>query len=937
MPVPVAKREPTETGAPIELLQASDPGQFARSTRPDAATLPHALPYSDVAAALDVGPELGLAESEAQLRLARFGPNILRVTPAPTFAALALRQFHNPLILLLLFAAGAAFFLGDPQDALVIVVVVAINTFIGAVEEMRASRALAALRDMSAPTARVRRSGEVLQIAASEIVPGDIVFVQAGDIAPVDGRLLSTVTLQVDESALTGESIPADKQADLTLPPQTALPDRDNMLFLGTSVTFGHARLVATSTGSSTEMGRLAQAVAEARAQATPLERQVVWLAKVLSLLALAASASVLALGLLRGQPLGEMLLVAASLAVASVPSGLPAVVTVVLALGVQRMARRNAIIRRLGAVEALGAATVICTDKTGTLTLGEMRTAALMVGGRLLEVREAHLWEDGRRVEPDELPILGVLLRAAVLCNNASLDPSPVGDPTERALLHLAYDFGVDHRATEVARPRLAELPFSSDRKRMTTIHRSDDGISAFVKGAPDVVLGRCSRILATEGSRPLDREQLEGIASTLHHLAGQGLRVLALAERPLVGDEGAAAVDDPDAAIEVNLTLIGLVALLDPPRPEVADALAATRAAGIRTVMITGDHPATAGAIARRLGIAGPSADWPIVSGADLERMDEATLAATSATASVYARVAPQQKLEIVRALQAAGEVVAMTGDGANDAPALRRADIGVAMGIRGTEVAKEAADIVLTDDHYATIVAAVEEGRTIFANLQKTVLYLLSGNFGEILVLFLAMLIGLQLPLHPVQILWVNLVTDALPGAGLGMDRPERGLMAHSPRRPGESFLPRWTAPLVIVPSILLALVTLAAFSVTLGREDGNLVAAQSAAFATLALAHLGMAWPLRNTRGSVLKVSPLTNPVLLTSAVVGAGLLLLLLYTGPGQALFHTHPLDLMTWAFVLVLVPVPFLGAEAVKTAFFGPSRLAGEKPRSPGL
>lgn len=887
---------------------------------PPAAVLekPYAALPSDVAEALDVVPWVGLSEAEARRRLERNGPNVLATVPPPRLWSIVLHQFQNPLILLLLFAAAAGFFLSDPQDALVIVAVVAVNTLIGAFEERRAERAIAGLRDMNAPTARVRRGGEVREIPASDVVTGDIMLVRAGDIVPADARLHTAVSLQTDESPLTGESASVEKDADAVFMTDTAVPDRTNMVFLGTAVVSGHGSAIATGTGSSTEIGRLAQAVAETAVQATPLERQVIWLAKVLSLLAVAASAAVFALGLVRGQGFTEMLLVAASLAVAAVPSGLPAVVTVVLALGVQRMAHRHAIIRRLGAVEALGAATVICTDKTGTLTLGEMRAGAVVVNNRLIDVRDGDLWEDGRRVEASGLPSLRMLGLAATLCNNASLGSNPIGDPTELALLHLARFLGARRGSAEAAWPRLSELPFNSTRKCMTTIHHGDGGVVAFTKGAPDVVLARCNHVITDDGVRPLDEAYREGVASALHRLTDRGLRVLALAQRRLAGEPGAVTAERPDESIEQELTLIGLVALLDPPRPEVSAALAATRDAAIRTVMITGDHPFTAEAIARRLGIIRPVGDASIVSGAELAQLDDAGLAKIAAHTSVYARVAPQQKLEIVRALQARGDVVAMTGDGANDAPALRQADIGVAMGIRGTEVAKGAADMVLTDDHYATIVAAVEEGRTIYANLRKTVLYLLSGNLGEILVLFFAMLAGLPLPLHPVQILWINLVTDPLPGAGLGMDSREPGLMSRPPRRPGESFLPWWCAPLVVVPSILLALVTLAAFGVTLVHDSANLHAAQSAAFVTLALAHLGMAWPLRSLRGSALRISPLTNPVLLASLVVGGGLLPLLLYTSLGQALFHTYPLDLATWGLVLLLAPVPLLGAEVVK-------------------
>jgi Ca2+-transporting ATPase len=550
--------------------------------------------------------------------------------------------------------------------------------------------------------------------------------------------------------------------------------------------------------------------------------------------------------------------------------------------------------VRRLASVEALGSATVICTDKTGTLTLGEMRVGTVVAGGRRLELSDGALCEQGRAVRPAGVDGLPELLRAAVLCNNASLGPSPTGDPTERALLHLAATLGIDRQATQAAYARAGEIPFSSDRKRMATLHRADGALVAYVKGAPDAVLARCTSVFAADGPRQLSQSERARLEHELEELAAGGLRVLALGMRTLAGPADAL-VGRPDE-VERDLTLLGMVGLVDPPRPEVSAALAAARAAGIRTIMITGDHPATASAIGHRLGIA----DGHVVTGAELERLGPRGASDERAVASVYARVAPQQKLEIVRSLQERDEVVAMTGDGANDAPALRLADVGVAMGIRGTPVSKEAADIVLADDHYATIVAAVEEGRAIYGNLRKAVLYLVSGNLGEILVILMAMLVGSPLPLQAVQILWINVLTDALPALGLGMEPPEPGVMTRPPRRPGEPFLPRWTVPLIAVP------------------EPDNLAAAQTAAFVTLVLAHLGIAWAQRATLASSLALPLRSNPMLALSVLVGAGLLLLLLYTGPGRTLFHTYPLDLTAWTIALALTPLPFLGSEAAK-------------------
>jgi Ca2+-transporting ATPase len=890
------------TGSAAPGLKSNDQGQ------------PHALTADEVAVALGVEITRGLSRPQVTQRLGQYGPNLVQMAARPRFWRLVLRQLQSLLIVILLVAASVSLLVGDAQDTAVILVVVIFNALIGALQEARAERALAALQAMSAPTARVLRAGDVGELPASDLVPGDVVLVHAGDLVPADGRLLEGASLQVDESPLTGESAPVDKEFSRVLPVETALADRVNMIFAGSAVTYGHGRLIVSATGSHTELGHLAAAVSSARPQPTPLERQVAWLGKVLSLLALGASAAVFVLGLLHGQPLGEMFMVGLTLAVAAVPEGLPAVVTIVLALGVQRMATRRAIVRRLSAVEALGATTVICSDKTGTLTLGEMRVVTLLAGGHRLEVDGGELREAGQRVEPAAVPGLPALLRVAVLANNARLGPTPTGDPTERALLYLSATLGVDHLAEATARPRLDELPFSSDRKRMATLHRDADRLVAYVKGAPDHLLARCARVVDDAGEHQLGAQELAQLEATVNSLAARGLRLLALAERPLDWALLHSGASERADLIERDLTLLGVVGLLDPPRPEVPAALADCHQASVRVVMMTGDHPATATAIAAQLGIG----DGTVLTGPELERLDDAALQRAAAATAVYARVVPHQKMQIIQALQAQGEIAAMTGDGANDAPALRLADIGVAMGIRGTAVAKDAAAMVLADDNFATIVAAVEEGRAIYANLRKTVLYLLSGNLGEVLVLFLAMLFGLPLPLLPIQILWINLFTDALPALGLGLEPREPGIMTRPPRAPGEPFLPRWTAPLIIVPSVLLAAVTLVAFEVSLTRFPEDLALAQTTAFVTLALAHLGIGWAQRSSLVSSFHLPLTSNPVLLLSFAAAFVPLLMMLYTAPGQLVAHGQPLDLAAWLLTISLVPLPLLGAEGSK-------------------
>ncbi len=929
---------------------------------------PHAWSAAAVAAALGADVAHGLTWQEAQQRLARAGPNALALTPPPSLARLLIRQFQSPLIVLLLVAAAVAAVIGDPSDSAVIVAVLLANAAIGAIQEDRAERALKAIRDLHPHQAHVLRDGAVRQIEAREVVPGDVVLIRSGDLVPADGRLIETVSLLVDESVLTGESLTVEKDATVALAQETALPDRVTMVYQGTAVVSGRAHYVVTATGAQTEAGQLASAVAGAAPPPTPLQRQMAWLTGRLTLLAVGACVAVFALGLLRHEPLGSMILVGISLAVAAVPEALPAIQTIVLALGVQRMARRKAIVRQLPAVEALGATTTICTDKTGTLTLGQMQVTTLLTGTRQLRVAE---------LRPDhDLAAIRPFLIGAMLCNDARLEPDPVGDPTERALLALGRAFGLNETIVRSSWPRVWELPFTSERKLMITLHRPAAGTTGeprwliYLKGAPEQVVARCSHILVDGARRPLSSALREQIEASLQAMAAQGLRTLAVASRTIAAGTFAGTAgqshsdgDQPDGAgndqrerwlaspalpqrqdsrcragndqrerwlaspelVEHGLTLLGVAGLSDPLRPEARAALAASRAAGIRTIMITGDHPATAAAIAAALGLRAA----PVVTGPDLDRLDDATLGEVVRVTDVFARVSPRQKVRIVEALQRRGEVVAMTGDGANDAPALRLASIGVAMGIRGTAVAKEAAAIILADDNYATIVAAVQEGRTIFANLRKVVLYLLSGNLAEVLVVALAMLVGWPLPLQPIHILWINLVTDALPAIGLGMEPAEPQGMAQPPRRPTEPFLPRWTVPLIALPSLLLATGTLVAFRLSLAHllnaagdaaAPADLVAAQSTAFATLVIGHLGLGWAHRATKASSLRLSPRANPLLLWAVLGGAALTAALLATPAGQMLLHTQNLDATGCLAAILLAVLPLLGAELVKAA-----------------
>lgn len=895
-------------------------GRLPAQPGPSSSAAPHSLPAEAVLAGLGVAPASGLSLTEARVRLECDGPNELSVQKPPSLLMLVARQFTSAIVLLLVVAAMISLVAGDVKDAVVILAILLINAAIGAFQEARAEQALAALREMTPACARARRDGAEHDLLARDLVRGDIVLLRAGDIVPADGRLVTAVTLSVDESTLTGESMAVEKNPGALSEPAALPGDRLGMAFQGTAVTGGHGELVVTATGLRTEMGKIAASLAASTPPQTPLERQVSWLTRYLSLLAVGAAVAVFLLGWLRGEPLQSLFLVALSLAVAAVPEGLPAVVTIVLALGVQRMAKRHAIVRRLSSVEALGSATVICTDKTGTLTLGEMRVTDMVLSGRQLEIIEGELKDGGHTVPDGRLPGLDDLLAAAALCNNAQAGSATAGDPTERALLQLSETLGTDLRTLVETWPRRFEIPFDSVRKRMATVHEGPSEAVIYVKGAPDMVLPLCTHQLTATGSQPLTERDQAAINEQLEGLARQGLRTLALAHRTLPTK----ALHQPSGAdtqtesvaqqVERDLTLLGLVGLMDPVRPEARAALAAAHAAGIRTIMVTGDHPVTAIAIGERLGLG----DGRVLTGLELQELDGSALERAVQDLAICARVAPQQKVEIVRALQATGEVVGMTGDGANDAPALRLADIGVAMGRRGTAVSKEAAAIVLADDNYATIVAAIEEGRTIYANLRKTILYLVSGNLGEVLTILVAMLMGLPLPFQAIQILWINVATDALPAIGLAMEPAEPGVMGRPPRARSEPFLPGWILPLVGVPSVLMAAVSLLAFVVTLGWYPDDLAMAQTTALVTLIAAHLAIGWSQRSTLESVLRLPLHTNPTLLLAVVVGVGTLAPLLYTEIGRDLFHTAPLGLGSWLLALGLAPAPLIGSELVK-------------------
>ncbi|MBI3140300.1 MAG: cation-translocating P-type ATPase [Rhodocyclales bacterium] len=885
---------------------------------PEEPTAPpwHTRSAEAAATALRVDPALGLDAAEAAARLARLGPNTLPEGPRRSVSRMVLDQFSDFMILVLIAAAVVSGLIGDAVDTVAIVVIVVLNAAIGFFQEWRAERAMAALKRLAAPSARVRRGGVAATLPAEQLVPGDVVLLEAGNVVPADLRLIEAARLQVAEAALTGESQPVHKTTAALEESAAPLGDRSNMAFKGTLVSYGRGAGLVAATGLDTELGRIARLLAGAEEVKTPLQKRLAAFGTRLAWAVLVICAIVFAAGLLRGEPPVLMFLTAVSLAVAAIPEALPAVVTISLALGAHRLVRQNALIRRLPAVETLGSITYICSDKTGTLTENRMRVEALRVaGGDAPGAPPAEPWAS--------------FFRALALNNDASLDAAgrSLGDPTETALLEAARQAGFDKAAEEARAPRIAELPFDSERKRMATLHREatrgsgalaaidrriapgaalpqDNAVVAYVKGAPESVLPRCLRQLTPDGPAPLDAVE---VLSEAERMAAQGLRVLAVARR-----EFAAAPARLEEA-EEELTLLGLVGLMDPPRAEAAQAVAECRAAGIVPVMITGDHPATARAIARRLGILGEGD--AVMTGAELGALSDAAFAARVKSVRVYARVDPEQKIRIVKALQAAGEFAAMTGDGVNDAPALKRADIGVAMGRGGTDVAREAAHMVLLDDNFATIVAAVREGRRIFDNIRKFIKYTMTSNSGEIWTIFLAPFLGLPIPLLPIHILWINLVTDGLPGLALAKEPGERDLMARPPRPPRESIFAHGMWQHIVWVGLTMGAVCLLLQAWAWHTGSAHW---QTMVFTVLTLSQLGHVLAIRSERESLFAIGLGSNPMLLAAVALTVLLQLATIYVPALNPIFKTEPLSAGELAVALALSSVVFFAVEVEK-------------------
>ena len=874
----------------------------------------HALSPQEVATALSANLSDGLDDEEV-VRGRREGFNELPEPPPPSLVKLFLSQFTSVIIWVLLGAAVVSGLLEDWLDAAAIMAIVFLNGVLGFIQEFRAERSLAALRRMSVAMARVIRRGDVQSIPARELVPGDLLVLEAGDRIAADVRLIYTAGFQTQEASLTGESTPVQKDAHVVVSGDVPLADRTNMAFMGTIAVSGKSRALVVATGVKTELGRIASMIhqaAEAEKVETPLQRRLEQFGYTLLWLALAVVAIVFGLGYWRGEPLLEMFLTSVSLAVAAVPEGLPAVVTITLALGVTRMAKRHALIRKLPAVETLGSATVICTDKTGTLTKNEMTVTTLVVGDARFEVDSAEF------PLPRHAPGTKQLLTAAVLCNGAGLHDQNgirrvIGDPTEGALLVLAEKFGMTKQALEREAPFESEIPFDAERKMMTIIRRSPAGNMAYVKGAPDVLLPRCTQRLGLDGHvEPLDERHRQEILATNGVLAGQALRVLGVAHRLLSAPQGKMQT----AAIEQELVFLGLMAMKDPLRPEAVDAVRLCREAGITTTMITGDHKDTAVAIARELGLY--QGNSSALSAHDLEKLTDEQLARRVESVSVYARVSAEHKLRIVQAWKRRGAVVAMTGDGVNDAPAIKAADIGVAMGITGTDVTKEASDMVVTDDNFASIAAAVEEGRAVFDNIRKTVHFLLSCNVSEVLVMLFSTLLGLPLPLLPIQILWMNLVTDGIPALALAVDPKAPDLMKRRPRRPDARLLDGKRLVVIGIEGLMLSVIALGAFVYSLYGWHQTVEEARTVAFTVMVVAQLVHAFNCRSEQLSLFHVGLFTNRALVWAFLLSFVMQVAVLTVPTASAIFKVSPLPLENWELMAAMVLLPLILVEAAK-------------------
>ena len=853
----------------------------------------HAEPVETALSTLE-SSSVGLTSDEAARRLEQYGPNVLQGTRRVSPWSVLARQLKNVFVVILLLATVVSVALGQTIEGVAIAAIVLLAVVLGFVQEYRAERVIATLRELTAPVSRVLRDGHEVEVPARDLVPGDVVRMQAGDRVPADGRLVESVNLRTDESALTGESVPIDKTVRPVGDSDAAVGDQTNMIFAGTTVTYGRGQAVVVATGMASEFGQIADLLQTVEPTRTPLQVNLDRVGRTLAKAALTVVAIIVGLGLVRGQPFFDMLVFGIALAVAVVPEALPAVVTISLAIGVQRMAKRRALVRRLPAVETLGSTSVICSDKTGTLTKDEMTVRSLFVAGETVDVSGSGYDPSGQFVShgaaDEPSPDVVALLRAAALASDAQVIQDAdqrwqvLGDPTEGALVVAAAKAGLAKATLDSTSRRIDEIPFTSEAKRMTTLHATPDGVTGYSKGAPEVILESCTSVAGRGGTHSLEPSQRAEVRDQAKQLADRALRVLAVATKPNATKESAGD----------EMVFLGLIGMIDPPRPEAATAIEQCGAAGIRVVMITGDHPHTAAAVARELGLL---TSGRIVTGAELTALSDDQLRQDVGDIAVFARVSPADKLRIVAALQAGGHVTAMTGDGVNDAPALKRADIGVAMGITGTDVTKEAADMSLTDDNFASIVAAVEEGRGVYDNIKKFLSYLLAANIGEIGLVAGASLLGYPLPLTAVQILAVNLGTDGLPALALAVDPPANDIMRRPPRDPRTGIWTPRTVTLMLVAGTWSAAINLALFQWALAHH--TLAESMALVFVTLVLVEFAKAYSFRSDRTSVVD-RPFANRWLNLAVLAELGLLVGVVYTPWLQAPLGTHAFRPVDW-------------------------------------
>lgn len=875
----------------------------------------HEMNRQEVEEALVTDLSSGLSSDNAKKRLKQHGYNELEEGEKQSALLLFFSQFKDFMVLVLLAATLISGLLGEYIDAIAIIAIVIVNGFLGFFQERKAEKSLQALKELSAPQVSVLRDGQWSKVSSKEIVPGDVLKFASGDRIGADVRLIEAKSLEIEESALTGESLPVQKNVDPLTSESPGIGDMENMAFMGTLVTRGSGIGVVVGTGMKTAMGQIADLLQSAESMTTPLQRRLEQLGKILIVTALILTALVVVLGVLQGNDLYTMFLAGVSLAVAAIPEGLPAIVTVALSLGVQRMIKQNAIVRKLPAVETLGCASVICSDKTGTMTQNEMTVTHLWSGGTTWTVDgvgyepKGSFFRGDASIDINSERALQQMLMFGMLCNHAELIKKKNeyvidGDPTEGALLVSAMKAGYSREQLQRQFEIVNEFPFDSTRKMMSVIIKDKSGKRFVItKGAPDVLLEKSSAILWGERKKYLDREAVQAVQTAINQLASQALRTIAFGFKEI--SPQTVILNEKEA--EKDLTLIGLQGMIDPPRPEVKLAVKECREAGIKTVMITGDHVITAKAIAKQLGIL--TNHSKVIEGHELSNMSIEELEEVVEHVSVFARVSPEHKLKIVKAWQNRGHIVAMTGDGVNDAPAIKAADIGVAMGITGTDVAKEASALVLLDDNFATIKAAIKEGRNIYENIRKFIRYLLASNVGEILVMLFAMILALPLPLVPIQILWVNLVTDGLPAMALGLDQPEGDVMKRNPRNPREGVFARGLGWKVISRGFLIGLVTLLAFIIAYRQNPEHLEYAQTVAFATLVLAQLIHVFDCRSEK-SILARNPFGNKYLVGSVILSQLMVLAVIYYPPLQPIFHTVPIKAFDWLVITGMAAVP---------------------------